>query len=504
MPPLTAVIVSYNSSRWLPACLDALARSELPVAPVVVDNASTDGSAALVATHYPHVTLIRCDHNFGYGGAANVGFERATEGRALLLNPDVVVEPGTVGALVAGLDSDPRIAVVGAKLLYPDGVTIQHAGGVLSDPLAIPDHRGYRQRDEGQWDEPADVDYVTGALLAIRLEAFPRGRWFDEGFYPAYFEESDLCRRALAAGWRVVYWPARAIHHESVTLEPNSAAYFEPFHRNRLRYVLKHCPADQLWSAFLPAELARLAVVQPPAELRALRLAYEAADAGLAGGGARGLGRADHVEPIGRTRARRQVSRLLALAATEKLREHAEPAPAVPPDLLRSLRTLARLPEPVLIGRMPGLGRLFARARNLWYRGMARWVVRRLSDQQAEMNLALVEALGHVEARLADLERRLTALAADDRRIEWAATEDSGGLESELARIAAALATTSEEVALRLRAVESEQIELDRLLARQARDAGGTEVRLRGLAARLGASRPTAGAGGQRPVEPER
>jgi O-antigen biosynthesis protein len=426
---LTAIVVSYNSSRWLPLCLEALQRSIQPIDIVVVDNASEDGSAEVVAGGFADVRLIQAPANLGYSGGANVGLEAARTDLAVVMNADVVVEPKTLSALAAAFESDPQIAIAGAKLLYPDKVTVQHAGAVLSRPSFLPSHRGYGQNDDGRWDLPSDVDFVTGALIGVRRSAFAAGRWFDEGFYPAYFEEPDLCQRARAAGNRVVYWPmARAIHHESVTVELNSEPYYRMFHRGRIRYALKHSSPESLWHEFVPSELALFESIATATEIAAMRSAYDASDAVMLGRFDGLVARPDHVEPLERTRIRRQVVRLLSLAATDRLVVPQLPSPAVEPGLVALLESLAAASSRTAREDSRGSGSSPLRLADSLKGAVAEWSAPRIARNQAAMAQAIVDALASIESRLADIEARLSALAATDRRIEWEATEDAAVL----------------------------------------------------------------------------
>src|SRR5207302_7257086 len=125
--------------------------------------------------------------------------------------------------VAAAFARDDRLGVAGGKLLYPDDRTLQHAGGIVRRPLMLADHRRYGQPDDPTETDPIDVDYVTGAAIAIRRRALEQVGGLDEGFF-LYFEETDLCQRARDAGWRVRYLPgATAVHRESAATGPASA-----------------------------------------------------------------------------------------------------------------------------------------------------------------------------------------------------------------------------------------------------------------------------------------
>lgn len=253
-----AVIVNYNGSIFLDPCLRALFACDAPPSEVVVvDNASTDDSLQELAA-WPRADVRPSQVNLGFAGGANLGI-RATEAPlVVVLNPDVEVDPGFGAALQRVFVAAPRLGAAGAKLRYPDKNTIQHAGGVVEHPLLTTHHRGYGEPDQGQWDSPADVDFVTGGAMALRRTAFDDVGGFDEDFFPAYYEDGDLCFRLRAAGWQVRYEPSlTASHFEGSTLG-RSISYFRCFHKNRLRFALKHLSHDVWWNEFLPAEIERL------------------------------------------------------------------------------------------------------------------------------------------------------------------------------------------------------------------------------------------------------
>ncbi len=254
----SAVVINFNSSSFLDGCLRALLTcASPPVEVVVVDNASTDDSLQELAA-WPQVIVKQSHTNLGFAGGANLGFSHTETSVVALLNPDVEVDRDFGDAAVDLMSENPRLGVAGAKLRYPDSNLLQHAGGELHWPLLTTSHRGYRQPDDPEWDQPATVDFVTGGAMVLRRRAFEQVHGFDDGFWPAYYEDVDLCLRLRDAGWLVRYEPSlSATHIESVTLG-QSSDYFRYFHRNRLRLALKFLSAEGWWGKFIPAEIERL------------------------------------------------------------------------------------------------------------------------------------------------------------------------------------------------------------------------------------------------------
>lgn len=254
----SAVIVNYNSAAYLDGCLSALRANEAPPDEIIlVDNASSDDSLADLAL-WPQVVIESSARNLGFSGGANRGVARSEAPVVVVLNPDVELDPGYGAALLRVFSEHPTLGAAGAKLRYPNSNLLQHAGAELDRTTITSRHRGHHQEDHGQWDEPADVDYVIGAAIALRRTAFDQVGGFDERFWPAYYEDVDICWRLRAAGWQVRYQPELSgVHVESVTLGFSGTAYRFAL-RNRLRFALKHLSAEEWWSSFIPAEMKRL------------------------------------------------------------------------------------------------------------------------------------------------------------------------------------------------------------------------------------------------------
>ncbi len=269
MRSVSAVIVSYNSAAYLPDCLRSL-RSEGVSSVVVVDNASSDGSVAVVQADDPAATVLETGANLGFGTAANQGVAATAGEYVLILNPDTVVEPGTVKALADALDRDPDLAVVGPRIenldgtLYPSvrrfpnlTVAFGHAFLGLVWP-ANPFTRRYRMLD---WDHDraaADVDWVGGACFLARRTAFEMVGGFDEAYF-MYVEDVDLCWRLGQAGWRVGYEPGgRVVHALGGSSRSVPYRMIAEHHRSLLRFVSKSSEGTR--RALLPVVAAGLTV----------------------------------------------------------------------------------------------------------------------------------------------------------------------------------------------------------------------------------------------------
>lgn len=238
------VIPVWNGASVIAECLDALyadASDEL-LEVIAVDNASRDRSAAIIADRYPQVRLIRQPVNLGFSGGVNRGMEAARGDLFVLLNQDCVVQPGWLTALTQALESLPGVGIAGCTVLNADG-TVNHAGAVLRRPEAWGIHR-----TEIEDERPQTVEFVTGAAMAIRRQTWEAVGLFDEGYYPAYYEDVDYCYRARRRGIETAYVPAARVTHllSSREWQADPLKHTANHHRARYRFVSKH---------FRPAEV---------------------------------------------------------------------------------------------------------------------------------------------------------------------------------------------------------------------------------------------------------
>jgi GT2 family glycosyltransferase len=223
MIPVAVVVVNYNTREYLRQCLETIL-PEAPCEAIVVDNGSSDGSAEMVRTCYPTVTLHDNGWNRGYGAAANQGITGCTAEYILLLNSDTRLPTGALRALSTYLEQNARVAVVGPRLINSDGslqTSCYPFPGTLKWFLhyelsgqlirRVPILRDYQQR---VWphSQPQTVPWVMGAALLIRRTAFEAVGGFDESFF-MYCEETDLCYRLKAADWQVHYAPVATVVH---------------------------------------------------------------------------------------------------------------------------------------------------------------------------------------------------------------------------------------------------------------------------------------------------
>lgn len=376
-PSASIIVVSYNTAPHIESCLHSLLSLDYAkVEIIVVDNASSDGSADLVRLRFPEVELVELPDNKGFAGGASVGLFMASGEIVATVNPDVQLDPGWMRAVADTLQSDDNIGVVGSKILYPDRKTIQHAGGIVHYPLATTGHRGRGEVDTGQYNQTEEMEFVTGAALAMWRQAGHDLGFFDEEYFPLYYEDLDLCRRAREEGLRVIYQPnAVAYHEETVTLDRRSARYYSYFHANRLRYVVKRYTPEQIMLDFLPAEAARVAG-DMHLEDRIASLAL--LDNHLAD-------KPDGQESVTPTRRR-----------LDSLQSH-----------IAEVMQGWHVREKPFTSSMPLFGLLIARLRERLNNLSTRWYVRPILQQQVDYNASVARALREISHQLTELEARV-------------------------------------------------------------------------------------------------
>lgn len=215
---VSIIILNYQTKGLLKQCLRGIMQSSvsLPYEVIVVDNHSLDSSVAMVRQHFPAVRLIESPSNRGYAAGNNIGIRQATGTYLLIVNPDIAIFKGAIEAIVAYLETHRQVALVGPKLINPDGTTqissyrfptpiipIYRRTPLGKLPWAKSHLRHYLMSD---WDRNNNraVDWVLGACMMVRRQAVAAVGLMDERFF-LYFEDIDWCRRFWQAGFAVHY-----------------------------------------------------------------------------------------------------------------------------------------------------------------------------------------------------------------------------------------------------------------------------------------------------------
>jgi GT2 family glycosyltransferase len=251
---VSIVIVNWNSGQLLKLCVSSLKKHAGSCRVVVVDNASEDNSLSNAVDVLPDMTVIRNTSNKGFAAACNQGW-RSTDGDPILfLNPDTESFAGSITELERTLEDDNTVWAAGGCLVSPDGIP-QSEFNVRPFPaiwrvaaeMFFIDELGRRSRmkkarNRMQLDEAVDIDQPAAACLMVRKTALESIGGFDESFYPAWFEDVDLCLRLRRHGGRIQYQPrARFAHLGGYSLKQlQSEEFLVHFHRNQIRYFRKH------------------------------------------------------------------------------------------------------------------------------------------------------------------------------------------------------------------------------------------------------------------------
>jgi GT2 family glycosyltransferase len=267
------VIVNYKSTDYLETCLSSIGRAlEGVKANIFVEDNDSDDRIHRIESAFPQVFLNRNSKNLGFAKAVNQGARRGEAPYLILLNPDAIVKEGFFRPLIAFLEEHPRIGVIGPKILEKDG-SVQNSARSFPNPLTglfgrtsvltrcFPENRWSRKNllsldSDGK--TPLEVDWVSGACMAVRRKAFEEVGPLDERFF-MYWEDADWCKRMRQNGWKVVYFPLATITHLGGGSSDRLAcrSIFE-FHKSSYLYYDKH---GRSWSGIVkPAVIGCLVV----------------------------------------------------------------------------------------------------------------------------------------------------------------------------------------------------------------------------------------------------
>lgn len=251
---VAVVIVNYRSYKELHGCLESLERSAGDISVVVVDHESQRDLADLLIERFPTIHLQRISGNDGFAAGVNAGVRVTTSPLLLLLNPDSVVEPETCQRLADWLDAHPDVGVAGPRIRNADG-SVQPSARRFPDLTTAIAGRSSWLTKVLPWNplsrhnlpardlpdsSPVQVDWVSGACMCIRRQAFDAVGGLDEGFF-LYWEDADFCRRLEHAGWRTMFVPsAIAVHIGARSSRHAADASLEAFHHSAYRLYRKH------------------------------------------------------------------------------------------------------------------------------------------------------------------------------------------------------------------------------------------------------------------------
>jgi GT2 family glycosyltransferase len=273
VPEASIIIVSFNTCDLLRECLLTLRRDASGVSyeTIVIDNASHDGSAQMVAAEFPDARLVKSEVNLGFAAANNLGFEIARGRYLVLLNSDAFLRPGALRLSIDHMNSNQNVGLAGGRLVGRDDTLEPSARmfpSLLNELLVLSGiATKYRTsrffgRADYTWADSASaapVDWVSGAYCIIRRAVLNRTGVFDERFF-FYYEEVDLCKRIKAAKNDVWYWPDIVTVHlggeSAKTMKTDNPSFIGSQlvmwrMRAKLLYYRKHHGALGVWSAMM-------------------------------------------------------------------------------------------------------------------------------------------------------------------------------------------------------------------------------------------------------------
>ncbi len=265
---VSAVVVNYNAREHLLTCMASLSGQGLAMV-VVTDNGSSDGSAQALSERYPTAKWVATGANLGYGTGANIGAALVDGAYLLITNPDVVLDEGAVTTLRRFLEVNPRVAVVGPRIVDAGGVLYPSARRFPDMMEALghgivgqfwpgnPFSRRYRMTD---WDHARaqEVDWVSGACFLARREAWDSVDGFDSSYF-MYMEDVDLCLRLRGAGWSIAYEPAaQVMHTQGVSADRHPYRMLLAHHASMWRFAERTTSGWRRW--LLPLVLVGLVV----------------------------------------------------------------------------------------------------------------------------------------------------------------------------------------------------------------------------------------------------
>lgn len=238
---VSVIVLNWNQKKLLNNCLESVLNTDYSEMEIIVsDNGSTDGSVKMVKKNFANVVLIENNANLGFCEGNNIAIKRAKGDIIVLLNNDTWVDKNWINEIVNAA-SDSKVGIVGCKLLFV-GTNVIQSLGYRSNLLGHYVNRGLLEINDGKYDneEVADVDYVSGAALAIKRLVVDAVGFLDPMFY-AYFEDVDWCYRVKELGYKVVVAQKAVVHHCG-SVSWNSLSFKKVYltERNRFLFIFKH------------------------------------------------------------------------------------------------------------------------------------------------------------------------------------------------------------------------------------------------------------------------
>lgn len=246
-PSVAIIILNWNNWQDTIECLESLAQIDYPnYQIIVVDNGSTDDSAARIRERFPTIQLLETGKNLGFSGGVNLGITQAGKrDLILLLNNDTLVAKNFLTELVKTICSNETIGLAGGKIYYYEETDresfrqrqpykIWSAGGGISKLTKRTFHFGDKKIDQGQFDHQREVDFLTGCCLLIKWQVIETIGLLDPDYF-MYYEDVDFCLRAKEHGYKIIYSPRAIVWHK---VRQVAKKQFVDYYRMRNHFVL--------------------------------------------------------------------------------------------------------------------------------------------------------------------------------------------------------------------------------------------------------------------------
>jgi len=273
---ISVIIPTYNGIKHIPLCLDSLRKQSRQADEVlVVDDASTDGTASLIARSYPDVHFVRLDHNKGFAAAVNAGLSRCCGDYVALLNNDTQAHEQWLAELAKALDEQPSISFCSSKMLFADRPDIINSIGVGFTYSGVAMDVGYGQKDGPQFNRPRLIFGACAGAAMYRRRLFEEIGLFDEDLF-MWYEDVDFSFRAQLAGHKCIYVPTAVIYHKgggTVSAKDRKHIYY--CSRNQVLVLAKNLPRK-----LLPRYAFRLGIVCAKHSVKSLLKGQTAAVSG--------------------------------------------------------------------------------------------------------------------------------------------------------------------------------------------------------------------------------
>lgn len=266
---LSVIIVSYNVKHYLMQCIDSLhkALEGMDAEIFVVDNHSKDGTPASLSRYGKGIKLIASNHNNGFAKANNMAIRRASGEYVLLLNPDTFVGENTIKECVGFMDTHPKAGGVGVQMLKSNGDKALESRRGLPTPMTsfykmcgmcakYPTSKrfGRYYMCGMSWDEPGQIEVISGAFFMARHSALKKTGLLDEDFF-MYGEDIDLSYRLLKNGYENWYLPSKILHYKGESTQKSSFRYVHVFYEAMLIFFRKHYSHLSFWLS-IPINIA--------------------------------------------------------------------------------------------------------------------------------------------------------------------------------------------------------------------------------------------------------